>query len=159
MKCKKAKELLLDCAELSEMQKKSLEEHFENCPECLNEYEGYKASLGLLKKTLAFKPPQNYWEKFSLELKSYPPLLNFKSYFQDKVDFLFSLLRTPLLGPIPAYVFSLLLLIFATFSFSSLFRSGEYYPSNLVNNLIINEAQFLSASDDGFITIYTVSQK
>jgi len=159
MKCKKAKELLLDYTDLNEAQRRSLEEHFKNCPECLKEFEGYKASLGLLQKTLTFKPPQNYWEKFSFELRSYPPLLDLKSYFQDRLDFLFSLLRTPLLGPIPAYIFSLLLLIFASFSFSSLFRSGEYNPSNLVNNLIINEGQLLSASDDGFLTIYTLSQK
>ena len=159
MKCKKAKDFFLDYSDLSEVQKRFLHEHLKNCPECAKEFEDYKATLGLLQKTLIFKPPENYWEKFRLKLNSYPPLLELRNYLRAKLDFLFSLLQTPLLGPIPAYVFSLLLLIFAAFGFSSLSKSGGYSSRNLVNNLIIYEGQLLSASDDGFLTIYTVSQK
>lgn len=159
MKCKKVKELFLDYTDLREDQRKSVDEHLRDCPECLNEFESYRTALGLLQNNLDFKPPQNYWEKFSLDQKTYFPLFDLKNYFQDKLEYLISLLRTPLLGPIPAYVLSFLILIFVSFSFSSVLRTAGYKPSKLVSNLIINEAQFLSAHDDGLLTIYTVSQK
>lgn len=159
MRCKKIKELFLDYADLQKDQKKSVDEHLRNCPECLNEFESYRTALGLLQNNLSFKPPESYWEKFSLEPKSYPSFFDLKSYFQDKLEYLLSLLRTPLLGPIPAYVFSLLILIFVSFSFSSVIRTKGYKPGKLVSNLIINETQFLTAKDDGLLTIYTISQR
>jgi hypothetical protein len=159
MRCKKVKDLLLDYADLHEGQKKSVDEHLRGCPECLNEFESYRTALGLLQNNLDFNPSENYWGKFGLERKSYPSFFDLKSYFLDKMEYLLSLLRTPLLGPIPAYVFSFLILIFVSFSFSSVLRTTGYKPSKLVSNLIINEAQLLSAKDDGLLTIYTISQK
>lgn len=125
----------------------------------LQEFEDYKSALLLLLNNVAFKPPENYWQKFSLKLRSGTSLSDFKNYLQDKLDYLLSLLQAPLLGPIPGFVFSILLLIVAAVGFSSLFRSGGYPSNSLVNNLIISEGQLLSARDDGLLTIYTVSQK
>jgi hypothetical protein len=159
MKCKKAKEFLLDYADLGGDQRKSLDEHLKICPECLREYQSYKTARSLLQNNFTFKPPEDYWEKFSFEPKSYPPVFDLKSLIQDKLEHWLSLLRTPLLGPIPAYVFSFLLLIFVSFGLSSAFRSDGYKPNKLVSNLIIYEGKLLSASDDGLITIYKVSTK
>ena len=159
MKCKKAKKLFLDYQDLNENQRNSLNEHFKSCPFCLQEFKGYKTALDMLQSNLAFDPPQNYWEKFNLEQSYYSKLLDLKSNILDSLEYFFSLLRTPILGPIPTYVVSLLLLIFITLSFSTVFKIGDYNRGNLANNLIINEAQFLSASDNGLLTIYTISQK
>ncbi len=159
MRCKKAKDFFLDYKDLSEKKRGVLDEHFKICPDCCKEFAKFKAVLGLLKKTLDFKPPENYWEGFSHKKNSAFPQSDFKGYWQEKLETLLGLLRTPLLGPVPAYVFSVLLLIFAAISFSSVFRSGAYGSGNLVNNLIIYEGQLLSAKDDGLLTIYTVSQK
>ena len=145
--------------DLNKDQKSSLNEHFRSCPACLKEFNDYQAALELLQNNLAFEPPQNYWERFSLESRRYSQIMDLKSKILDKLEYFISLLRTPLLGPIPAYAFSFLLLIFITLSFSSVFKFGNYKRSNLVSNLIINEAQFLSAYDDGLLTIYTISQK
>ncbi|MDH4223785.1 MAG: hypothetical protein OEV55_09635 [candidate division Zixibacteria bacterium] len=159
MKCKKAKKLFLDYQDLNENQRNSLNEHFKSCPVCLEEFKGYQTALDLLQSNLTFEPPQNYWEKFNLEQSYYSKLLDLKSNILDSLEYFFSLLRTPILGPIPTYVVSLLLLIFITLSFSTVFKIGDYNRGNLANNLIINEAQFLSASDNGLLTIYTISQK
>jgi len=159
MRCKKAKDFFLDYNDLSEKKKGLLKEHFKICPECFKEFEEYNAAVNLLQKTLNFKPTDNYWEDFSPKRSDAYPLLDFNSYFREKLDKLLALLRTPLLGPVPAYVFSVLLLIGAAIGFSSVFRSGTYTSSSLVNNLIIYEGQLLSAKDDGLLTIYTVSQK
>lgn len=159
MRCKKAKDFFLDYKDLSEKQKGFLKEHFKICPECFKEFEEYNTALNLLQKTLDFKPPDNYWEGLNLKKSAAYPLFDLKSYLREKLDKLLALLRTPLLGPVPAYVFSVLLLIGAAIGFSSVFRSGTYTSSSLVNNLIIYEGQLLSAKDDGLLTIYTVSQK
>ena len=159
MRCKKAKDFFLDYNDLSEKKKGFLKEHFKICPECLKEFEEYNAALNLLQKTLDFKPSDNYWEGFSPKKSVAYPLFDLKSYLREKLDKLSALLRTPLLGPVPAYVFSVLLLICAAIGFSSMLRSGTYSSGSLVNNLIIYEGQLLSAKDDGLLTIYTVSQK
>ncbi|MDP3025739.1 MAG: hypothetical protein Q8O10_09430 [candidate division Zixibacteria bacterium] len=159
MRCKKGKDFFIDYKDLSEGKKGFLKEHFKICPECFKEFEEYNAALGLLQKALDFKPPANYWEGFSPKKNSAFPLFDFKSYLREKLDKLLALLRTPLLGPVPAYVFSVLILIGAAISLSSVFRSGGYSSGGLVNNLIIYEGQLLSAKDDGLLTIYTVSQK
>lgn len=159
MRCKKAKDFFLDYQDLSEKKRGVLNEHFKICPECCKEFAEYKAALVLLKKTLDFKPPDNYWEDLSHKKSSPLPQSDFKGYLREKLETLLGWLRTPLLGPVPAYVFSVLLLLFAAISFSSVFRSGTYGSGNLVNNLIIYEGQLLSAKDDGLLTIYTVSQK
>ena len=159
MRCKKAKDFFLDYDELNEKKKGLLREHFKICPECLKEFEEYKAALGLLEKSLDFKPPDNYWEGFSPKKGGTYPLFDFSSYLREKLDKLLALLRMPLVGPVPAYVFSVLILLGAAIGFSSVFRSGTYPSGSLVNNLIIYEGQLLSAKDDGLLTIYTVSQK
>jgi hypothetical protein len=159
MRCKKGKDFFIDYKDLSEGKKGFLKEHFKICPECFKEFEEYNAALGLLQKALDFKPPANYWEGFSPKKNSTFPLFDFKSYLREKLDKFLALLRTPLLGKIPAYVFSVLLLIGAAIGLSSVFRSGGYSSGSLVNNLIIYEGQLLSAKDDGLLTIYTVSQK
>lgn len=159
MRCKKAKVFFLDYKELSEEKKKLLEEHFKICPDCLKEFEEYNAALGLLKKTLHFEPPKDYWKDFIPRKKSTWQRFNFIDYLGEKLDLFSGLLRTPVLGPVPAYVFSVLLLLVAAVGVSSAFRTGSYSSGSLVNNLIIYEGQLLSAKDDGLLTIYTVSQK
>src|SRR3989304_4899448 len=149
MRCKKAKDFFLDYNDLSEKKKGFLKEHFKICPECLKEFEEYNAALNLLQKTLDFKPSDNYWEGFSPKKSVAYPLFDLKSYLREKLDKLSALLRTPLLGPVPAYVFSVLILIGAAIGFSSMLRSGTYSSGSLVNNLIIYEGQLLSAKDDG----------
>jgi len=159
MRCKKGKDFFIDYKDLNEEKKRFFKEHFEICPECLKEFEEYNAALGLLQKALDFKPPANYWEGFSLKKSVAYPLFDFRSHLREKLDKFLALLRTPLLGPVPAYVFSVLLLICAAIGLSSVFRAGGYSSGSLVNNLIIYEGQLLSAKDDGLLTIYTVSQK
>lgn len=159
MRCRKAKVFFLDYQDLNKEQKRLLEEHFKICPECFKEFEEYNAALNLLKKTLDFSPPEGFWQGFSPKNSTSFPLFDFKNYLREKLDALLSLLRTPLLGPVPAYVFSVLIFIGAAIGFSSIFRTGTYSSGSLVNNLIIYEGQLLSAKDDGLLTIYTVSQK
>jgi hypothetical protein len=159
MRCKKAKDFFLDFKDLNEEKKRLLKEHFKICPECLRDFEEYNATLDLLQKTLDFEPPDNYWEGFGPKRNTAFPLFDVKSYLREKMETLLALLRTPLLGPIPAYAFSVLLLICAAIGFTTAFRAGTYSSGKLVNNLIIYEGQLLSAKDDGLLTIYTVSQK
>lgn len=159
MDCKKAEKLIISFTDLEPTQKAALEKHLKICPFCAKEFDFCQNSLKLMKKVLSFDVPKDYWEKYQ---KSLSPRISKtspqKRVLQSKVESLIQFLKTPLLGPIPTFVFSLIILgflfvgLYPTFTQSKSSKSFE-------NDLIIYEGEFLSSMDNGQLTIYSMGKR
>jgi hypothetical protein len=155
MKCRKAKKLILSYAELDLPLKKKLNEHLGSCPHCSHEFSLHLKSINLLKDVISFEGSTDFWKGYQVNLKRKIPPSPFWSRFWTKVEDLTSLFRTPVLGPVPAYVFSFALLVLLTLSFYPGFFASQNAPG-FKNNLVVYEGELLSSVDDGGVTIYTL---
>lgn len=155
MKCRKAKKLILSYAELDLPQKKRLDEHLLSCPHCSNEFSFHQKSINLLKKVISFEGSKDFWEDYQVNLKRKIPPAPFWSKVWTKVEGLTCLFRTPVLGPVPAYVFSFAAVVLLTLSFYPGFFSSQR-AEGFKNNLVVYEGELLSTVDDGGVTIYTL---
>jgi len=158
MDCKNVRKLLWDFMDLNPEKKSTLEKHFESCPHCKEHFISYQKSCGSIKKALEFEAPQNYWNDFALNLSTKKPYSFLSRIWANQVSEAIGFLRTPLLGPVPAYLFSALLLVFLALGLFPTFLSNkqlERWP----NNLVIAENQLISAVDDGRVTIYSAEIK
>jgi hypothetical protein len=155
MKCRKAKKLILSYAELDLPQKKRLDEHLVSCPDCSYELTLHLKSINFLKDVVHFEESAGLWEGYQVNLKRKivsPPVW---SRVWTKVERLTSLFRTPVLGPVPAYVFSFAVIALLTLSLYPGFFSSKN-AEGFKNNLVVYEGELLSAVDDGGVTIYTL---
>lgn len=144
--------------DLNPEKKSTLEKHFESCPHCKEQFISYQKSCASIKKTLEFEAPQDYWNDFTLSLSTKKPYSLLSRIWANQVSEAIGFLRTPLLGPVPAYLFSVLLLVFLALGLFPTLLSNkpiERWP----NNLVIAESQLISAMDDGRVTIYTAEIK
>ena len=158
MKCRKAKKLILSYAELNSPLKKRLDEHLLSCPHCSYEFSLHKKSINLLKDVISFEESKDFWEGYQVNLKRKivsPPVW---SRVWTKVERLTSLFRTPVLGPVPAYVFSFAVIALLTLSLYPGFFSSKN-AQGFKNNLVAYEGELLSAVDDGGVTIYTLGSR
>ncbi len=159
MDCKKAEKLILGFPDLAPSQKAVLEEHLRVCPLCAREFDFYQNSLKLMKKVLSFDVPENYWSEYE---KSLTPRLSSISprgeWWKDRLESLLQFLRVPLLGPVPAFVFSIIVLVFLFVGLYPAFVQDKSSQS-FKNNLVINEGGLLSSIDDGRMTIYSVGKR
>ncbi len=155
MKCRKAKKLILSYAELDLPLKKRLDEHLVSCPHCSNEFSFHLKSINLLKEVISFEGSKDFWEGYQVNLKRKIPPAPFWSKVWTKVEGLTSLFRTPVLGPVPAYVFSFAVIALLTWSLYPGFFSSKN-TEGFKNNLVVYEGELLSAVDDEGVTIYTL---
>jgi len=158
MDCKNVRKFICDYMDLNPERKSTLEKHFELCPHCKKQLISHQKSCESIKKALEFEVPQNYWNDFSLNLASQKPYSFLSRLWANQISETIGFLKIPLLGPVPAYVFSVLLLVFLALGlFPTLFseKKMERWP----NNLVIAENQLISAVDDGRVTIYMVETK
>lgn len=159
MDCRKAEKLILSFADLTPAERATLEEHLKVCPFCAKEFDFYRNSLTLMKKVLSFDVPEDYWSEYE---KSLTPRLSsvspHRKWLKDRLESVVQFLRVPLLGPVPAFVFSLIILAFL---FIGLYPSFVQHKSSQTfkNNLIIFEGQLLSSNDDGRMTIYSMGKR
>jgi hypothetical protein len=112
-----------------------------------------------MKKVLTFDVPENYWEKYQKSL--FPRLSRVspqKSSWKSKLESLVHFLKIPLLGPVPTFVFPLIILFFL---FMGLYPSFTQDKSSTAfkNNLVIYEDESLSSKDDGQLTIYSMGKR
>jgi hypothetical protein len=159
MDCKKAEKLILSFTDLLPSQKADLQKHLKICPLCAKEFDFYQNSLKLMKKVLSFDVPEDYWEKYQKSL--YPRLSRVspqKGSWQSRFESLVHFLKIPLLGPVPTFVFSLIILFFL---FMGLYPSFTQDKSSKAfkNNLVIYEDESLSSKDDGQLTIYSMGKR
>jgi hypothetical protein len=159
MDCKKAENLILSFTDLTPSQRAVLEGHLKMCPLCAKEFDFYQNSLKLMKKVLSFDVPENYWQEYerslSPRLSSVSPE---KKWWKDGFESLVQFLKVPLLGPVPAFVFSIIILAFLFVGLYPTFVQDKSSRS-FKNNLIIFEGELLSSNDNGRITIYTTGKR
>jgi len=156
MKCRKAKKLILSYAELDSPLKKRLDEHLLSCPDCSYESTLHLKSIDFLKEVTHFEESKDLWEGYQVNLKRKVPPSPFWSRVWTEVEGLTSLFRTPVLGPVPAYVFSFAVIALLTISLYPDFFSSKN-AQGFKNNLVVYEGELLSAFDDGGVTIYTLT--
>ena len=155
MKCRKAKKLIFSYAELDPPLKEMLGDHAKSCPRCSYELALHLKSINLLKDGIHFEESKEFWKDYRVDVKRRilpPPLWN---RVQTKVERLTGLFRTPILGPVPAYVFSFALIAILTLSLLPGFLSSSN-AEGFRNNLVVYEGGLLSAIDDDGVIIYTL---
>ncbi len=159
MDCKKAENLILSFTDLPSSERASLEGHLKICPFCTKEFDFYQNSLKLMKRVLSFDVPENYWDEYE---KSLSPRLSSispqKKWLEDSFESLVQFLKVPLLGPVPAFVFSLIILAFLFIGLYPTFIQDKS-SGGFKNNLIIFEGELLSSNDNGKMTIYTMEKR
>lgn len=158
MKCRKVKKAIVNYVDLDFSQKKRLDEHLNSCPECFSESQLHQSSLNLVKEVINFEAPEGFWQDYQVDVKrkiSSPPLWR---TLLGKMENLTSLIKTPLFGPIPAYVFSAILLLFLALGLYPTLSSSKGSPG-FDSNLVVYEGELLSAVDEGGVTIYTVGNR
>jgi len=159
MDCKKAEKLIISFTDLAPAQKVTLEKHLKICPFCAKEFDFCQNSLKLMRKVFSFDVPEDYWEKYQ---KSLSPRLSRvsrqKKLLKSKFESLVQFLKTPLLGPVPTFVFSLIILAFLFVGLYPAFTPGKSSES-FKNNLVIYEEESLNSMDDGQMTIYSMGKR
>ena len=159
MDCKKAEKLIISFTDLTASQKAVLKEHLEVCPLCAKEFDFCQNSLKLMKKVFSFDVPQDYWQEYQ---KSLLPRISRvsrqKKFLKDKLESLIQFLTTPLLGPVPTFVFSIIILGFLFLGLYPAFTQNKS-SGNFENNLIIYEGELLSSMDNGKLTIYSMGKR
>ncbi|MFH1336996.1 MAG: zf-HC2 domain-containing protein [Candidatus Zixiibacteriota bacterium] len=158
MKCRKALKIVCCYADLDLPQKEKLDEHLQSCPDCFHEFSLIQSSMQVLRETLTFKESEDFWKDYRVDLKLRIPAMSLWKRVWAEVEQWTSLIRTPVLGPVPAYVFSFVLVILIALSILPGFLSPQRAEA-FSNNLVIYEGGLLSAVDDGVVTIYTLKGK
>jgi hypothetical protein len=158
MKCRKAQKLIDSYAELNSPQKERLDEHLHVCPDCSHELTLHQNSIHLLKEVTHFEETEDFWVDYQVDLKRKIPDPPIWRRMWTKMEKLTGFIVTPVLGPVPAYVFSLVIVVLVALSL----YSGVLGPKTAQafnNNLVVYEGNLLSAADDGGVTIYTLGSR
>lgn len=158
MKCRKAQKLIDSYAELNSPQKERLDEHLHVCPDCSHEFTLHQNSINLLKEIIHFEESEDFWNDYQVDLKrkiADPPIWR---RMWTKMEKLTGFILTPVLGPVPAYAFSLVIVVlFALSLYSGVLGPKTAQAFN--NNLVVYEGNLLSSIDDGGVTIYTLGNR
>ena len=159
MDCKKAEKLIVSFTDLPPSQKVELEQHLKTCPYCAKEFDFCQNSIKLMKKVLTFDVPKNYWDELK---KSLSPRLSAaepkRESLKDKFESLVEFLKTPILGPVPTFVFSIIVLGFLFIGLYPTFTQSKT-TKGFKNNLVIYEGELLSSMDNGKLTIYSMGKR
>ncbi|MCK4428321.1 MAG: hypothetical protein KAW16_07555, partial [candidate division Zixibacteria bacterium] len=115
-------------------------------------------SLNLVKEVINFEEPEDFWQDYQVDVRRKIPSPPLWQKLSGKMESLTSLIKTPLFGPIPAYVFSAALLLFLAVGLYPTLSPSER-SEGFDNNLVVYEGELLSAIDDGGVTIYTVGNR
>ena len=158
MKCRKVKRGIVNYADLNDTQRKRLDEHFKLCPECLSEFHLHRNSLNLVKEVITFQEPDDFWQDYQVDVRTKIPSPPLWQKLLGKMESLTSLIKTPLFGHIPAYVFSFVLLVFLAIGLYPRLSPSKG-SEGVDNNLVVYEGELLSVVDDGGVTIYTVGSR
>lgn len=158
MKCRKVKKAIVNYADLDQSQKKRLDEHLNSCPECFSEFQLHQSSLNLVKEVINFEVPEGFWQDYQVDVKRKIPSSPLWRKLLREMENVASLIKTPLFGPIPAYVFSVIVLLFLAMGLYPTFSTSKGSPG-FDNNLVVYEGELLSAVDEGGVTIYTVGNR
>jgi len=155
MKCRKARRLIPSYAELVSRHRKSLDEHLLSCPHCSREFSSYLKSIDLCKEAVCFEESKDFWGDFwvNLNLRIDPSPL--WSRIWTKVESSAGLFRTPIWGPVPAYIFSVFLIVLLSLGlYSSLIATQRMVTFK--NDMVNHELEVRGTFDDGEYSHYVV---
>lgn len=156
MKCRKARRLILSYAELPFHQRKRLDEHLLSCPHCSQEFSSYLKSIDLCKEAVCFEESNDFWSDYRINLNRKIAPTPVWSRIWTRVEGMAGLLLTPVLGPVPAYIFSVFLIALLTLGFySSLFATGRVV--SFKNDMVAQELEVRGTFDDGQYSHYIVA--
>ncbi|KPL03986.1 MAG: hypothetical protein AMJ90_02430 [candidate division Zixibacteria bacterium SM23_73_2] len=158
MNCKKIRKLILNYWDLTGEEKKALDQHLRDCPLCAKEFDFYNNSIEMIKNSFKFEAGENFWELYESVLSHKLSNISAKNRILNWLDDFFQFLKTPILGPLPAYVFSILIFLFVLLGLYPAFHSRTL-SEGFENNLVINDEEIFSSIDDGGVTIYSVDKK
>jgi anti-sigma factor RsiW len=158
MKCRKALKLILSYSELDPACKGRLDEHIKTCPHCSREFSFHQKSINFVKEAISFEGTKDFWEDYQVNVSRRIPSGSLWSKVQTRVEGLACIFRTPVLGPVPAYIFSLALIALLTASLYPGFLSSPD-TKGFRNDLVPYELEVISAVDNGVETIYTFASK
>jgi hypothetical protein len=155
MKCRKACKLIPSYAELPSHQKKSLDEHLSSCPRCSLVFSSYLKSINLCKETVCFEESKEFWSDYQVNLNLPVFAAPLWSRIWTMVEGVAGLVRTPILGPVPAYVFSVFLIVLLTFGLYP--RLFSQPVGSFKNDMVAQELEVRGAPDDGQYSRYIVA--
>jgi anti-sigma factor RsiW len=158
MKCRKAQKLILSYADLDASRKAKLSQHLKTCPHCSHEFSLHQNSFIALKEAVNFEESRDFWNDFRVNLERRIPSASLWRKVWTKVEGLTCLFRTPVLGPVPAYVFSFVLITLLTVSLYPEFLSSRN-TQRFSNDLEPYGLELISAVDNGVETIYTFANR
>jgi len=158
MTCKKIKRLILNYWDLTKREKTSLEEHLKVCPFCAKEFDFYHNSMEMIKQSFKFEVGENFWERYEPALSQRLSRAAKKNLIISWTDDLLQLLKTPVIGPLPAYLFSIFIFLFFLIGLFPHFNSKSF-PEDFENNLVIHDGEIYSTIDDGGATIYLLDER
>ncbi len=159
MKCRKARKLILSYAELDSSQTKSLDQHLKSCPHCSLEFSLNQRSMNFVKEAVSFQESKDFWKDYRVNLERRIPSTSLLSRVWTKVEALTSIFGTPVLGPVPGYVFSFVLIALVTVSLYTEFLSAGNNAERFSNDLVPYEVELVSSADDGVKTIYMFANR
>jgi hypothetical protein len=155
MKCKKVLKLVCCYADLDLPQKKRLDEHLQSCPDCSREFSLQQNSMQFLKEIIHFEESEDFWKDYQVDLKTRIPPTPWWGRLRTEVEQWASLIRTPILGQVPAYVLSFVVVILLALSLLPGLLSPQRAEA-FTNCLVVYEGGLLSTVDDGGVTIYSL---
>jgi hypothetical protein len=158
MKCRKAKNAIVNYADLDEAQRERVDKHLKSCPDCLSEFHLHQKSLNLVKEIISFNRPEDYWRDYQVDVRRKLPSLSLWRKLLGKTEDFTSLIKTPLFGSIPAYAFSAVLLLFLAVGLYPTLSSPKR-AEGFDGDLVVYEGELLSAIDHGGVTIYRVGTR
>jgi hypothetical protein len=156
MKCRKACKLIPSYAELPSHQKKSLDEHLSSCPHCSLVFSSYLKSISLCKETVCFEESKDFWSDYQVNLSRPVVPTPLWSRIWTMVERVAGLFRTPVLGPVPAYIFSVFLIALLTLGLYPRLFSTQTVGS-FKNDMVAQELEVRGAPDDGQYSHYIVA--
>lgn len=155
MKCRKVLKLVCCYADLDLPQKKRLDEHLQSCPDCSREFTLHQNSSQWLKESTNFEESEDFWKDYQVDVKTRIPPTPWRRRLRAEVEQWASLIRTPILGPVPAYVLSFVVVVLLALSLLPGFLSPQRAEA-FTNSLVVYEGGLLSTVDDGGVTIYSL---
>jgi hypothetical protein len=158
MKCRKVRKAIVNYADLDEPQRKRLDEHLKSCPECFSEFHLHQSSLNLVKQVINFEESEDFWQDYQVDVRRKIPPPPLWEKILGKLESVVSFIKTPLFGPLPAYVFSFVLLLFLAVGLYPRLSPSKH-SEGFDSNLVVYEGELLSAVDDGEVTIYAVGNR
>jgi hypothetical protein len=115
--------------------------------------------MSFVKEAVSFQESGDFWKDYRVNLERPIPSASLLSRIWTKVEALTTIFGTPLLGPVPGYVFSFVLIALVTVSLYADFLSAKNNAQRFSNDLVPYGVELVSSADNGAETIYVFASR